>query len=123
MTKPLVVSARANPTDEVGGRQFAEAVDHAIMIADAALAVPVFDMQMLRDGYLVRGALNRLRSLQGGHHDLAIQNSVILEAFEPVLEGILDAEDRFTARLPTLAGVRGIEGRTFIERRPAPTAD
>lgn len=112
MTKPLVVAARVEPTGEAPLRRFADVVDHAIMIADAALAIRIFDMQMLRDGFLVRGALNRLRGLQQDHPGAAVQNAAILAALDPVLEGLLDADDRFFRRLPAITEIQGISGRT-----------
>ena len=36
------------------------------------------------------------------------------------LNDMLDADDRFFARLPPLSDIRGIGGRTPVARRPEP---
>lgn len=117
--KPLIVEAREKPTGEIGRRRYRDLIDNAHMIADAALGIAVFDMQMLRDAYRLRGVLNALRSITEDADVEAAPNAAVLEIIEPVLGAILDADDRFAARIPAMATIEGAQHRIPIDR-PAP---
>jgi hypothetical protein len=114
--KPIIVEARNDPAGEIGRHRYGDLVDHAHMIADAALGVPMFDMQMLRDAYLLRGILNALRSIAEEHPEDAVKNTAILQIIEPVLGAVLDADSRFAARIPSMASIEGAQHRIPIDR-------
>jgi len=117
--KPIIVEARNDPSGAIAQRTYGDLVDHAHMIADAALGIPMFDMQMLRDAYLLRGVLNALRSLSAEHPGGAVANAAVLEIIEPVLEAVLNADDRFAARVPSMASIEGAQHRIPIRRSPS----
>jgi len=116
--KPIIVEARSNPSGEIGPRRYSDLVDHAHMIADAALAIPMFDMQILRDAYLLRGVLNALRSIAEDRPGDAVANAAVLQVVVPVLGSVLDADARFAARIPSMSTIEGAQHRIPIDREP-----
>jgi hypothetical protein len=117
--KPIIVEAQNDPAGQIARRTYGDMVDHAHMIADAALALPMFDMQMLRDAYLLRGVLNALRSVSEEHPGDAVMNAAVLQIIEPVLDAILGADGRFEARIPSMATIEGAQHRIPINRAQA----
>lgn len=61
--KPLIAEAWEQTGGEVRRREFRGVIEHTQSITQAALAIQVFDMQMLRDAYGFQGVLGMLRTL------------------------------------------------------------
>jgi len=117
--KPIIVEAQSDPSGQIARRNYGDMVDHAHMIADAALAIPMFDMQMLRDAYLLRGVLNALRSLLEERPGDDVKCSAVLQVIEPTMDAVLDADGRFARRIPSMASIEGAQHRIPIDRAAA----
>ena len=114
--KPVISEVQQHPEGEMRRREFRGVVEHTQAITEAALAIQVFDMQMLRDAYGFQGVLGMLRSLLDEYPDGPIPRVDIRDIIEPRLDDLLDAGDRFFARLPSIEGIEGVHERTSVAR-------
>ena len=112
--KPMIIDVQASPSGGIARRDFRGVVEHTRRITEAALAIQVFDMQMLRDAYSLQGVLGMLCSLLEEYATGPVPREDVWAIIEPRLGDLLEADDRFFARLPSIEDVRGIHGRTPV---------
>ncbi len=120
--RPIILVVQERPAGEHDRRRFMSMVNHAHTIADAGLAIPVLEVQLLYDAYRLHGVLSYLKALPEDHPG-AIPHAAVAETLDPALARLIEADDRFFARLPPLSRLKGaMAGRPIGVNRFTPSS-